>query len=333
MIQIIDNVKHINVDQWETLISHSSTSSFFQTKACYDFYKSLSFFETFVFAVCEKDILKGVLVGFIQKENNKIKHFLTRRAIIPGGVLLAEDISEQALRNLLIYCKNELSKKAIYIECRNYTDYNKYKQIFNECGFRFVPHLNFHVDCEDENAMHKRISASKLRQIKKSLKSGAEIIIADSEKQVEDFYEILKDLYDNKVKTPLFPKTYFVEFFKQKLGIYLLVKFKEEVIGGIMCPILGNQVIYEMFVAGKDGQYKDIYPSILSTYAAMKYANEHNIKRFDFMGAGKPDEAYGVREFKAKFGGELVEHGRFLCVLHSFLYKIGKLGVYILKKV
>ena len=135
MIQIIDNVKHINVDQWESLISHSSTSSFFQTKACYDFYKSLSFFETFVFAVCEKDILKGVLVGFIQKENNKIKHFLTRRAIIPGGVLLAEDISEQALRNLLIYCKNELSKKAIYIECRNYTDFSKYKQIFNDAVF------------------------------------------------------------------------------------------------------------------------------------------------------------------------------------------------------
>jgi lipid II:glycine glycyltransferase (peptidoglycan interpeptide bridge formation enzyme) len=99
-----------------------------------------------------------------------------------------------------------------------------------------------------------------------------------------------------------------------------------------MCPILEGKVIYEMFVAGKDGQYKDIYPSILATYAAMKYANEHSIKRFDFMGAGKPDEAYGVREFKEKFGGELVEHGRFLCVLHPLLYKIGKLGVYVLKK-
>ena len=332
MIQIIDNVKHINVDQWETLISHSSTSSFFQTKACYDFYKSLSFFEAFIFAVCEKDILKGVIIGYIQKDNNTIKHFFTRRAIIPGGVLLADEISEQALESLLIHCKNALIKKTIYIECRNYTDYSKYINVFKDSGFRFVPHLNFHVNCEDENVMHKRISASKLRQIKKSLKSGAEIIIADSEKQVEEFYAILKDLYDKKVKTPLSPKTYFIEFFKQKIGIYLLVTYKEDIIGGIMCPILEGKVIYEMFVAGKDGQYKDIYPSILATYAAMKYANEHSIKRFDFMGAGKPDEAYGVREFKEKFGGELVEHGRFLCVLHPLLYKIGKLGVYVLKK-
>jgi lipid II:glycine glycyltransferase (peptidoglycan interpeptide bridge formation enzyme) len=49
------------------------------------------------------------------------------------------------------------------------------------------------------------------------------------------------------------------------------------------------------------------------------------------MGAGKPDEAYGVRDFKAKFGGKEVEHGRFLCVTKTLLYRIGKLGVAILK--
>jgi lipid II:glycine glycyltransferase (peptidoglycan interpeptide bridge formation enzyme) len=42
------------------------------------------------------------------------------------------------------------------------------------------------------------------------------------------------------------------------------------------------------------------------------------------MGAGKPDEGYGVREFKAKFGGTLVEHGRFLCVLNKSQYRIGE---------
>jgi lipid II:glycine glycyltransferase (peptidoglycan interpeptide bridge formation enzyme) len=50
------------------------------------------------------------------------------------------------------------------------------------------------------------------------------------------------------------------------------------------------------------------------------------------MGAGKPDEAYGVRDFKAKFGGKEVEHGRFLCVTKPLLYNIGVLGVKILKK-
>ena len=36
------------------------------------------------------------------------------------------------------------------------------------------------------------------------------------------------------------------------------------------------------------------------------------------MGAGSPDEDYGVRDFKAKFGGRLVEPGRFIST-HSIL--------------
>jgi hypothetical protein len=35
---------------------------------------------------------------------------------------------------------------------------------------------------------------------------------------------------------------------------------------------------------------------------------------FDFGGGGRADEEYGVRDFKAKFGGELVNYGRNVCV-------------------
>jgi lipid II:glycine glycyltransferase (peptidoglycan interpeptide bridge formation enzyme) len=49
------------------------------------------------------------------------------------------------------------------------------------------------------------------------------------------------------------------------------------------------------------------------------------------MGAGKPDELYGVRDFKMEFGGEQVEYGRFLYVRKSMLYAIGKLAVKWLK--
>ena len=45
--------------------------------------------------------LKGVVVGYITNANNPIKLFLTRRAIIIGGPLLAEDISDEALAALL----------------------------------------------------------------------------------------------------------------------------------------------------------------------------------------------------------------------------------------
>ena len=92
-------------------------------------------------------------------------------------------------------------------------------------------------------------------------------------------------------------------------------------------------MIYEWFVVGMDNEYKSYYPSVMATWAAIDYACSHGIERFDFMGAGAPnDGGYGVRDFKAKFGGELVEHGRFKCVNNKLLYEIGKLGVELLKK-
>ena len=51
------------------------------------------------------------------------------------------------------------------------------------------------------------------------------------------------------------------------------------------------------------------------------------------MGAGSPDENYGVRDFKARFGGELVEYGRFKKILNPILYEAGKIGLKFISKV
>ena len=111
-----------------------------------------------------------------------------------------------------------------------------------------------------------------------------------------------------------------------------MVKSEGKVIGGIMCPIKEEQCIYEWFVCGMDSSYKSLSPSVMATWAAMEYAHTHQLPRFDIMGAGEPGVPYGVRDFKAEFGGKLVEHGRFLCVCKPMLYQIGKLGVKILKR-
>jgi lipid II:glycine glycyltransferase (peptidoglycan interpeptide bridge formation enzyme) len=43
---------------------------------------------------------------------------------------------------------------------------------------------------------------------------------------------------------------------------------------------------------------------------ALAWGSEHGFRVMDFGGAGKPGEDYGVRDFKAKFKGDLVNYGR-----------------------
>jgi len=50
------------------------------------------------------------------------------------------------------------------------------------------------------------------------------------------------------------------------------------------------------------------------------------------MGLGKPEEPYGVRDFKARFGGRWVNYGRFSRVNKRVGYAISEL-IYNLKRV
>ena len=141
----------------------------------------------------------------------------------------------------------------------------------------------------------------------------------------------MDNLYINVVKKPLPNLNFFLKLFKLKDFKFFLIEFKNKIIGGILCPI-HKDTIYEWYICGLDRKYKNIYASSLATYAPIEYSINNNIKYFDFMGAGRPGDNYGVRDFKLKFGGTLYEYGRFEKIHKPFTFKISKLGLNILNK-
>ena len=331
---------HSEIDrqQWSELLRTSETGTWFQSLEAYDFFASMpELMEPFVYGVESEELraksqeLCAVCVGYVIKELNPIKQFFTRRAIIVGGPAIDKNCAKEDMIVLLNYIRKDLEPKSIYIETRNFNDFSPWREAFEDAGFTYKPHLNFHFDCTDHETMFARLSETRRRQIHKAQKNGVVIEEAQTEQEIADWYAILLDLYRRKVKTPLFPLSFFLAFFRQKRGIYLLVKTEGKVIGGIMCPIKEKQCIYEWFVCGMDTRYKAFSPSVMATWAAMVYANFHQLPRFDIMGAGEPGVPYGVRDFKAEFGGKLVEYGRFIHICKPSLYRIGKCGVKILK--
>ena len=321
----------INQQQWQELIEASATATWFQTDEAYQFYASVSEMVPFATAVENNGKLRAVCVGYTTKETNAIKQYLTCRAIIIGGPLLADDATNEDVAALLKAIRR-LGDKAIYVETRNFNDYSRWKSVFEANGFAYQPHLNFHVDTTSVELLESRLGKNRKRDIKTSLRDGATIVEQPTIEQVRTYYELLKQLYTTKIKTPLFSLQFFEQLYQHPNGRFILVEKEGEIIGGTVCVELPGKCLYEWFVCGRDGEWKSIFPSSLATYAGIRYAAEHGCSRFDMMGAGKPDEAYGVRDFKARFGGEQVEYGRFLCVRKPLLYGIGKLGVKILKK-
>lgn len=323
----------IDIKAWEDLVHRSPVATWFQTNEAYAFYDSLSFLKAFAYAVEVEGQLKGVVVGYIQKDGGKLKQFFSRRAIVLGGPLLADDISDEELTLLLQVLKERVKKKTIYAEVRNFNDYSPWRNVFERCGFQYQPHYDIHVDTASPDIVDEHLGKSRKRDIRVSLRDGARVIENPSLSQVHEFYGILKELYETKVKTPLFP----IEFFERLLALdssaFLLVEYDGRIVGGTVCVGLSGKALCEMYACGKDREHKTIFPSEVATFAGLRFAAENGYSKFDMMGAGKPDDGgYGVRDFKLKFGGKLLELGRYIHVSHPFLFQIGKMGVMMMKK-
>ena len=336
MINIL-TYNEIDKKQWQELIEASATATWFQMDEAYQFYASVSEMVPFATAVENNGKLRAVCVGYTTQETNTIKQYLTCRAIIIGGPLLADDATDEEVAALLKAVANisrlsPFTSRPIYIETRNFHDYSRWKAVFEASGFAYQPHLNFHVDTSSSEIVDQNLGKSRKRDIRTTIRDGVTPVYQPTIEQVRAYYDILLDLYKTKVKTPLFKWEWFEQLYKVDSARFILTELEGKIVGGTVCMVLPGKALYEWFACGIDGVYLHIYPSTYATYLGIKYAAENGCKIFDMMGAGKPDEAYGVRDFKAKFGGEIVEHGRNLCIRKPLLYNIGKLGVKLLKK-
>ena len=313
----------IDRQQWSELVRTSETGTWFQSPEAYDFFASLpELMEPFVYGVERAEKLCAVCVGYVTKEPNPIKQFFTRRAIIIGGVAVAANGAKEDIVILLNYVRKELKPKSIYIETRNFNDFSPWKEAFEAAGFVYKPHLNFHVDPATNN-----LSDNRKRQLKKS---DAVVSEGVSELEIREWYEVLSELYRTKVKTPLWPIDFFLEAYRQGIAKFLLVKHEGRIIGGSMV-VADERTVYEWFECGLNAECKDQYPSVMATWGGIQLAHQSGCTRYDMMGAGEPGVPYGVRDFKAEFGGQMVEHGRFLYVCKPMLYRLGVCVVKILK--
>ena len=332
-MRIIDG-EHIDPVLWSELVEQSPMATWFQTREAYLFFDDLSFLEAFAVAVESDGQLKGLTVGYIQKDGGKIKQFFSRRAIVVGGPLLSDEITDEELAFLLSALIKRLQRKAIFIETRNFNDYTRWRPVFERLGFGYEPHYDVQVDTTSMELVNSKLDRNRKRNIKKALDNGVVIDENPSADDLRRLYTMLEELYTTKVKTPLFPYEFFEKLNKISSSRFFVAKNAEgQLLGGLVCVALEHRAVYAWLACGDDYNYKSLSPSVMVNYAGVSYAAREGMPRFDFMGAGKPDDGgYGVRDFKLKFGGALVEYGRYVHVCNRLLFGIGKMAVKVLKK-
>jgi serine/alanine adding enzyme len=333
--RIVTEVSEKIVSDWNRFVQAHPEGYVLQSWYAWQlFFRTKNFNPFFVACIDETDRMVGVLLAVLIREKSYIKFLFSARLVIYGGPLIESGnvYDKEIFRMMLASMIDKTSRTAIFTQFRALHDLSCYTEIFKENGFQWVPRINLLINTQNKEKIFSEMSSSRKRQIRKSLNNGAKVIQPNNIGQVRQFFDILQKLYRQKVRKPLPDWTFFEAFYfliqKYNFGKYFLIEYKEKIIGGIMAPSLPAKTVFEWYVCGLDPEYKKegIYPSVLATWAAIEYAHEQGSSVFDFMGVGKPNEPYGVRDFKLRFGGSIVNYGRFIRINNKLKYSIAEFG-------
>jgi len=324
----------LNPAQWSSFVYDHPNGNVFQTPEMYKVYKNTKNYEPIFLAVInDKNEILGTLLAVIQKEYSGFLGNFTARSIIFGGPLIKYNDAD-ILDFILQEYDKIIRKKAIYSQFRNMWEWGDLKEIFIKNGFEYEDHLDIIVDLnKNEEELWKEVNTKRRNEIKRAKKEGTTFFVKSTLNDLHECYSILKSVY-KKAKLPI-PNINFFENIlintNNNTGLKLFCACNESKIIGCMLALVYKNAIYD-FYAGAYPEYYNKYPNDLIPWEVFLWGKEHGFELFDFGGAGKPNKPYSVRDYKLKFGGELVNYGRFEKVHKPLLMEMGKTGLKIWQK-
>ncbi len=333
-IQVITDESQINTESWSSFVYNHPHGNAFQTPEMFRVYQETPLYEPILLLAKDNEKMLGVLLAVVQKEYALPFGFLSARSIIWGGPLVVDN-DEKIMKLLLQEYDAIARKKAIYSQFRNFWVQNSEKKVFEEFGFQYEQHLNILIDLnKSEKELWKEIASRKRNYINKASREGFTFSIAENDTEINQCYQVLQEVYQ-RAKLPLPSLHFFLSLRKQsneKLQfIPFSVKYNDEVIAAFFGLVFKN-CIYEYYVGNKS-DYAKGNPGDFLLWEIFKWGKQHRCSIFDFGGAGKPGVPYGVRDYKMKFGGNLVELGRYEKIHHPVLMQMAKTGFKLWQKV
>ena len=320
----------IEEEEWSNFLQNNTQANIFQSLEYYKSQINNKSSEPITFFVYENEKIVGLALGIIFSNGGRLGKRLTSRAIIIGGPVLSDENDIAILGYFLNEIKKYLKNKVVYLEFRNIWDTSIYKNIFIDNGFSYEEHLDILIDLrKTEDELWNSMTKDRKKSINKGQRElEIRIIDEQSDYQIDLIYNLLKIVY-NRVKLPLPSKMFFSSIIRNldPLGyIKIFGAYRDSKLIGVRLVFCYNKMIYDWY-AGADDDFLEYRPNDILIWNILKWGGENGYEVFDFGGAGKPNIPYGVRDYKLKFGGQLVCFGRYQYVFKPIIMTFGRLAI------
>ncbi|UCH92175.1 MAG: peptidoglycan bridge formation glycyltransferase FemA/FemB family protein [Candidatus Aminicenantes bacterium] len=328
-------VSEIERRQWSDFVLHHPQGNIFQTPEMYEVYKNTkNYTPIFIGVVNPDNHLVGTLLANIIKEYSSIWGNLTSRSIIRGGPIV-KDNNEDVFQLLLTGYNNFVKNKVIYTQVRNLSNCSNTRNLFEIEGYTYEEHLDILIDLtKSEDNLEMQMHKERRHNIRRAINKGTTIEELKKLDKIKYTYELIKETH-KRVKHPLADESLFHAAYNvlhpKKMIRYFFAVNNNKIIG-VRIVLCYKEVVYDWY-AGSTYEDRNKYPNDLLPWKVVLWSKRNGYKVFDFGGAGKPGIPYGVRNYKLKFGGHLVNFGRYIKIHKPLFMKIGTFGFKLYRKV
>lgn len=321
---------------WQRLVLDNPHGTVFHTPEMFDAFRNTAGHRPMVFAAADReDRIQALITPVIVTMKQGILKPLSTRAVHYGGMVYAEsDEGASALRFLLERARPILARDALFSESRNLTAVDRILPVFRALGFKREPHINYWIRLDRPyDAVMKDVKSAARGAMRRSEKRGAEFRIIENEKGFEEWFGLVELTYLHK-NMPLADRSLFENMFRimrpAGLAKFFAVQAEERLIGAYLM-MLFKDVMYFWYSAD-DYRMRQYYPTDGFIHYIIRWGMDHGYRILDFGWAGREDEPYGVRAFKAKFGGDEIRFGRHVQVYKPARLAVSKAGLFLYRK-
>lgn len=332
------NIVHeLPKDVWNAFVMEHPQGNIFHSPEMFAVWKLTKGYVPELWAAVENEKIAALFIPVhISLAGGMVKR-LTTRTVVFGGMLCADGpFGEEGLRAILGEYRRYAQGISLFTEVRNLFDTGNMASVLTESGLIFEEHLNYLINLHAEpETVFARIGPRTRKHIRRGMRDdGIQIEEICERNKISFCYDLLKKTFV-RAKVPLADVSLFYAVF-DTLTPLNMARFSLAWVEGepaaVSIELLYKDRVFSWY-GGVDRRFIANVPNELLMWNVLQWGCEHGYGIYDFGGAGKPDEKYGVRDFKAKFGGELVNYGRNVWVAHPGWLAVSKFGYALLRKI
>lgn len=290
-----------------------------------------------IWAAIEDDAIRALLLPVNVTLRNGFAQRLTSRAVAYGDILVAPGADgPRALEGLFAAYRQSASSRVLFTELRQHNASAANDPALRAAGLVEHKYLNYLIDLRrSPEQVFESIGARTRKHLRRRLRAGrVRVSSIETRDRLDDWYAILTTTYA-RAGVPLADISLFYAAF-ELLHPRGLCRFwlAEADSAPAACSV---ELLYKQRIVGwyggTDRTWGHLTPNELLTWHILEWGAQQGFTCYDFGGAGRAGTAYAVRDFKSKFGGQLVDESRMVCVHSPRAMALSELGYRLLARV